>query len=165
MHALIAILGLAAAQTAARLPDMARQVRAERARLEASGPVFNNENVALRAAVVSTGRAPAPGAPAARPAPGGRDEPQWRALFAEARATIAHAEDRARLREQEIAALNYRLLTESGLYNREGRLGVEIREKRTELDAALEDADAARRALRDLAEELRRAGGPAGWAR
>ena len=59
----------------------------------------------------------------------------------------------------------HRLLQLSSFYNREYRLGPELTAAQNELEAAKKDAEQANKKVSDLEDELRRSGGPAGWAR
>jgi hypothetical protein len=150
------------------LPELARQIRAERSQVAPAVRVFTNENIGQARAVLSSDTGSGPAAdttPAGEPSSGGRNEDQWRGLFDEARTSITRAETRVRLTEQELQTLNRRLLTESGLYNREVQLLPQITEKEAELEAARESVVSANEALANLGEELRRSGGPAGWSR
>jgi hypothetical protein len=57
------------------------------------------------------------------------------------------------------------LLTRSDIYNREGVIGPQITAKKMELGAAETEAEQARKNVAQLEDDLRRAGGPPGWAR
>ena len=165
--------------TAQSLPEIARQIRAQRTQSR-TGPVFTNENIAQAGATLAnaaTARTPAavtdssatsdaPGTePEAEESVGGRTQQGWRDAFADARAEIARSESLAQLQGQELDALNLRLLTESSLFNREGQLTPLIAEKQAEIEATDQRIVDANQALTDLTAELRRAGGPPGWAR
>lgn len=172
---LLALAGVVSPQSqTGTLPEIARQIRAERGSVEPTGRVFTNENIRSVGAVLSgssatgivsaTTAAPAAAAEGG-PTAGGRSEAEWREMFQEARASVTRAEERATLTEQELQSLNRRLLTETGLYNRERQLLPQITQKQGELDTARENVVAAGGALEELREELRRAGGPPGWGR
>jgi hypothetical protein len=172
----------AQAQTVEELPEIARRLRAAR-RPATPGTVriFTNDTLngsdgrlnAGARGIASDATADGAGANNANsltnesegPTAGGMIESEWRARFANAREEITRAQDRASLAEQDLQNLNRRLLTETSLFNREGQLLPQI----TEQEGVLEDARArvaeARQALEDLTTELRRAGGPPGWAR
>jgi len=159
------------------LPELARQIRAERSELR-TGPVFTNENIGQLGAVLANGSTTPDLANQAQQlepvdveaadtevAFGGRTEQGWREAFEEARAEIGRSENLSELTRQELEDLNMRLLTESSLFNREGQLMPLITEKREGLEAAQQRIVDANQALDDLSAELRSAGGPAGWAR
>lgn len=165
------LLGLFCLESHAQsLPELARQERERRLEVR-PGRVFTNENI--RAPQVGGTAVPfAPRETVAEPeqASGsmdatGRTEQQWRDLFGEARGELSRAEQRLTLAQQELNDLNYRLLTESSLYNREYQLQPEINAKREELDQAEVYREQAAQALRQLQQELRRAGAPPGWGR
>jgi hypothetical protein len=158
------------------LPEVARQVRSERGAPDPTIRVFTNESIArTRGVVPDGGNRPAQRTSMAEPegaAPGpdqetvgGLTEAEWRRRFADARQEITRAENRAALAEQQLQALNRRLLTDSSLYNREGQLRPQIAEQSGQLETARENLEAANRAVAELRDALRRAGGPAGWAR
>ena len=115
------------------LPEIARRIRSAQIGTETQRPVFTNENIGQAQAALSIVRAsnppetPTPAAESAQAetaatAAPARTEDEWRAAFAAARAAITGAEEGAQLTEQELQTLNFRLLTESGLFNREGQL-------------------------------------------
>lgn len=169
--------GLALPQAEVRsLPEIARAMRAAASRTETPGPVFTNDNIGGVRAVLSIVQAsnpPATPTPATEPAGAdsatsealARGEEEWRAAFAAARADIVRAEERAQLTEQELQTLNRRLLTESGLYNREGQLLPLITAKTAELETGRDNIVSANAALAELTEEFRRSGAPRGWSR
>ena len=175
---LLVIASIAIDAGAQSLPEIARQER-ERQGRTVSTRVFTNETLpGLRGG--STSRSPEPagaasGEPTAEPVEqpatdagptaGGSTEEQWRKMFADARAEIVRSDDRVQLLEPELTDLNHQLLNRADLYNREYTLGPQIQAKEEELVAARQRADDARRAVTDLGQELRRAGGPAGWGR
>jgi hypothetical protein len=177
---------LPAAATAQSVPELeelariARSFQQSRTAAPRATRVFTNENIRLvgsplaaaSGTIAPTGTLPPADVPEPRPgvngeAPvvGGRTEVLWRQAFAEAREEIGRAEDRLELAEQELQALDRRLLTESSLYNREGQLGPIIVAKREEIAAAEGRVQEANAALEALRTELRTAGGPPGWAR
>jgi hypothetical protein len=104
------LFGLFSLDSAAQsLPDIARQVRAQRSESR-TGPIFTNENIAQAGANLATGSAALiQEAPAASSAPtdapetestseatvGGRTEQDWRDAFSAARAEITRSENLA----------------------------------------------------------------------
>ena len=118
----------------------------------------------------STTTAPAPAAAAAAKPTGptdnkGRDEKYWREAFQKARDEAKRAEDQAAVLELNLKQLNTQLLQNSEIYNRENRLGVQINDTQKELDNARKNAEAGKKRIADLEEELRRSNGLPGWAR
>jgi methylphosphotriester-DNA--protein-cysteine methyltransferase len=95
----------------------------------------------------------------------GRDEKYWRTEFQKARDALKKAEDSAQLLDLKIKELNTQLLRQSDMYNREYRLGPEIAATQQQLDDAHKQVEEANKRISDLQDELRRSGGPAGWAR
>ena len=95
----------------------------------------------------------------------GRDEKYWRAEFQKARNDAKAAEDKVQVLDLKIKDLNTQLLRQRNVYNRENRLGPEIADTQKQLDEARKQADEAKKKITDLEDELRRSGGPPGWAR
>jgi len=95
----------------------------------------------------------------------GRDEKFWRAAFQQARDDAKRAGQRVELLDLKIKDLNKQMLQLSSFYNREYRMGPELTAAQNELEAAKKDAEQANKKVSDLEDELRRSGGPAGWAR
>jgi DNA gyrase/topoisomerase IV subunit A len=95
----------------------------------------------------------------------GRDEKYWRTTFQNARDDLKRAEARAEILDLRVKGLNTQLLQRTDIYNRENRLGPEITSTQKELEDARKEAEQAKKKLTDLEDELRRSGGPAGWAR
>ncbi len=165
------VAGLLSAEAGAQsLPDVARSER-ERRREVTPGRVFTNETLATLGSISIIGaRAVAGATPAQADADDEEDtevrgEAQWRQLFSEARAEVVRAGERLQLNQQEVVDLNQRLLTESGLFNREGLLLPEIQAKEEEIVEGQARVAAADQAISDLQQDLRRAGAPAGWGR
>jgi hypothetical protein len=95
----------------------------------------------------------------------GNNEKYWRKQFDEARADLKRAEDKVQVLNEKIKGLNTAILNRSDIYNRENVLGAEVTKNQKELEDAQKDVEKARQKISDLEDELRKAGGPAGWAR
>jgi predicted RNase H-like nuclease (RuvC/YqgF family) len=95
----------------------------------------------------------------------GRDEKYWRGAFQKAREDAKRADSRVEVLDLKVKELNTKLLRQSDIYNREYRLGTEITSVQKELDDARKEAEQAGKKITDLEDELRKSGGPAGWAR
>ena len=177
------LLAFAVDSAAQTLADVARKERYRQSRVE-SKTVFINAPGKKPAEVEGREQTapsqPEPGVttPAAQPpAPGtpgkpsgttdklGRDETFWRGEFAKARAELTRAEQRASLAQLKINDLNSQLLMNSAMFNRENRLGPELTESKKQLETAQAEVAAAKQKIVNLEEELRRSGGPPGWAR
>ena len=155
--------------SAQTLADVARQERERQQRLHSTVVVTNGTTITTTASTSSTVAAPAT-PPAGEKPTGpvgnkGRDEKYWRTQFQKARADMKASEDKAQLLDLKIKDLNTQLLRQSDVYNRENRLGPEITEAQKQLDAALKEVDQAKKKITDLDDDLRRSGGPPGWAR
>jgi hypothetical protein len=107
--------------------------------------------------------------PAAPPAgivdKNGHDEKFWRAAFQKARDDAQRTAARVELLDLKIKQLNTQLLQDSTIYNRENVIGAELTTAQKDLEQARKEAELAKKKISDLEDELRRAGGPAGWAR
>ena len=154
------------------LADAARQERERQRRLHSSVVVVNGATTTTAASTSSTAAtaaAPATTKPGGPVDNKGHDEKYWRTQFDNARAALKKAQDNAQLLDLKIKDLNTQLLrgerAPSEMYNREYRLGPEITEAQKQLDDARKQADDAKKKISDLEDELRRSGGPAGWAR
>jgi hypothetical protein len=95
----------------------------------------------------------------------GNDEKYWRKLFDKARTDLKQAEDQVQLLNNKANNLTTAILTRSDIYNRENVLGAEASKNQKELEDAQKKVDDAKQKIADLEEDLRKAGGPAGWAR
>jgi len=95
----------------------------------------------------------------------GHDEKYWRELFQKAREAQKRADDRAQLLDLQLKDYNTKLLTRTDMYDRENRLAPAITDAQRQLDEARKESQDAKQRLSDLEDELRKAGGPAGWAR
>ncbi len=157
------------------LADAARQER-ERRRNLPDAPVITNQTIRdLTAPPISDLVAKSPDKPevkpdqkaADKPATGAapHDEAWWHDTFRTAREDLKRAEEHVAVAQLELNKLNTEFLTRSDIYDREQQLGPKVNAKRSELAIAQSDVDRAREKLAQLEEDLRRAGGPPGWAR
>jgi hypothetical protein len=105
----------------------------------------------------------APEVPAAAAGPGGHDEKWWRGQFEKVREEIQRLETQIPLLESNLNTANREFLTRS--YDPDGRGKKAIDDAKAKLDDAKSGLAAGEERLTQLEEELRRAGGPAGWAR
>ena len=158
--------------SAQKLADVARRERERQKQLHSAVVVAGGATTSTAAATSSTSATitPAPGASAKLQTSGpvdnkGHDEKYWRQQFDKARAVLKQADDKVQLLDLKVKNLNTQLLRQSDIYNREYRLGPEIAETQSQLDAARRESDEARKKISDLEDELRRSGGPPGWAR
>lgn len=158
--------------SAQTLADIARRERERQKQLHSTVVVASGATTTTAASTSSTTAVTTPPAAASRtaaptgPVDGkGHDEKYWRQQFDKARDVAKKADDKVQLLDLKVKDLNTQLLRQSDIYNREYRLGPEIAETQKQLDDARKEADDARKKLADLEDELRRSGGPPGWAR
>jgi chromosome segregation ATPase len=95
----------------------------------------------------------------------GRDEKYWRAAFQKARDDAKRAETKVEVLDLRVKDLNTQLLRQSDIYNKENRVGADITAAQKELEDARKETEQAKKKVTDLEDELRKSGGPAGWAR
>jgi chromosome segregation ATPase len=172
MRAIIHSLLLAAFAldcSAQTLADVARQERERQKRLHSVVVVSNGLTTTTTASTSSTATTTATPAETAKPTGPtdnkGHDEKYWRAQFQKARDDAKAADNKVQVLELKVKDLNTQLLRQSDIYNREYRLGPEIADAQKQLDDARREADQAKKKITDLEDDLRRSGGPPGWAR
>ena len=165
---LFLMLGLFAADCLAQsVADIARQER-ERQRSAKSRVVATSYGTT---GSLSTDTKPAPAASTATEKPSGptanngKDEKFWRTAFQNARDNAKRAAARVEILDLKVKQLNTDMLQYSSFYNREYRLGPEIAATQKELEDARKESELANKKIIDLEDELRKSGGPAGWAR
>lgn len=154
------------------IADIAKRER-ERQKAARSKVVITSNGTVPAASEKPPASAPATTQAATQPAPKpfevtdnkGHDEKYWRGLFQKARDEAKRAQERVVLMDLRVKDLNTQLLRQSDVYNRENRIGPEITAAQKELEDARKQADAAQQKITDLEDELRKSGGPAGWAR
>jgi len=164
---ILLVLGFAVDCSAQTLADVARRERNRQKQLHSVVVIANGVTTTTAASTSTTTAAPTPPAPAV---PGvtdrqGHDEKYWRAKFQKARDDVKAAEEKVQILDLKVKDLNTQLLRQSDIYNREYRLGPEITNTQKQLDEARASVDQAKQKLSDLEDDLRRAGGPPGWAR
>jgi hypothetical protein len=151
------------------IADLARK---ERARREGApkAVVITNQDLKKSAGESSPSAVPAPAAvaaaapePAASSGPGGHDEKWWRGQFENVRTELQRLEAQLPLLESDFNTANREFLTRA--YDPDGRGKRAIDDTKARLDEAKSQIAKGRERLAQLEEELRRAGGPAGWAR
>jgi chromosome segregation ATPase len=146
------------------LADAARKER-ERQKEAHSKVNITATGVATTTTATSSGTAAVAGNPFEPKDNYGHNEKYWRERFDKARAELKSAEDQVQLLDTKVKGMNTQLLTRSDIYNRENTLGPEITAAQKQLDDANAKVDQTKQKISDLEEELRKAGGPAGWAR
>lgn len=173
MKILLTYFALAATLQAQGLADLARKERARQSNVE-STRTLNNESVTAGPLTPSPAKAQTPATPAAAPAEAkpagptdsqGRNEKYWRDAFTQARGDLSRAQAEAKAAEIRLNQANKDYLQRSDIFNKEQQIGDEIKAADTELKAARTRITAAEGKIASLEDELRRSGGPAGWAR
>ena len=95
----------------------------------------------------------------------GRDEQFWRTAFQNAREDLKRAQQKVELVDLRQKELTKQLLQQSDIYNRENRISAETTAAQKAMEDARKELDQANKRIADLEEELRKSGGPPGWAR
>jgi hypothetical protein len=170
------VMTLACNASAQSIADLARQERDRKKAI--ANKTYTNADVAPAAVTGTTAVTTAGTASTSTTAPDTvtakstgptdikvRDEKYWLEQFATAREELKNAEAQIRILEARIGISNLQMAGQSDLYDREGRLQADIAATNTQIAAAREEANKARQKIAALEEELRRSGGPAGWAR
>jgi len=170
------LLGAGVVQARAQsLADAARQER-ERQKTVHSAIVISNETLKKEGITAETtaetsGTATTPSkTEAAKKDEGptdneGHNEKYWREKFAAARQDLKRAQDAATLLQLQLNNLNTEFLRQGDMYNKENRLGPQITDTQKQLDDAQKQVKASEQKISDLEDDLRKAGGPPGWAR
>jgi hypothetical protein len=156
------------------IADLARQERARRKPGESKAVLTNNSQTVPKGSepgnVTVSKPAPAPAAGTATAATGevkdnkGRDEKYWRSTFEKARQNLKRAEEQLTVLDLRMNDLQGSLYRE-GVYAREQEIRQQIAETEKAQTIARDDVAAAQKNISDLEDELRRSGGPMGWAR
>jgi len=153
------------------IADVARRERARQKAYE-SKAVFAAVGASVTTAAVSSGvtvTAKATTSSTVDTAAGvtdnkGRSEKYWRDTFAKARTDLKRAEDKLKVLDLRMNDLSAELLRQ-GVYTREVEVRKEIAETQTAQEQARGEVSALQQRISDLEDELRRSGGPPGWAR
>jgi hypothetical protein len=156
------------------IADLARRERARRQGVP-KAVVITNQDLKAAASAPTTEEKPAaesgasvtpvatPEVPPTPSGPGGHDEKWWRGQFEKVRADIQRLETQLPLLESNFNLANREFLERS--YDPDGRGKRAIDEAKARTDTAKSEIAKGRDKLTQLEEELRRAGGPAGWTR
>ena len=158
------------AQTVA---DLARKEKARQQSNTTKTLVITNDNLkssppespgdAKPAAVTPPTTLVIPDPSAGTTTPGGRDEKWWRDQFGKTREEIQRLEKEIPVLENNVKTANFEFLTRS--YDPDGRGRKAIDAANLALEQAKGDLGKSQQRLAQLEEDLRRGGGPAGWAR
>jgi hypothetical protein len=174
------------------LGDAARKARAQKKDPGKPAKVFTNEDVgSLKGTISVIGNEPAPGTGAfktaeknddKKPANGAdakatngadlkdakkeqpKDEPYWRAKFAAARKTLAEDTKELDILQREFNLKQEQYSQDPNWAMREQNSRADINKTQSEIETKKQDIEKDKQALSDLEDELRKAGGNAGWA-
>jgi hypothetical protein len=176
IHLVLAILivsFIASTAAAQGIAELARQERARRKPGESKAVLTNNSQtvpkgsepgsvtVSKAAPAVPTGTTTATGEVRDNK---GRNEQYWRSTFEKARQNLKRAEEQLTVLDLRMNDLQGSLYRE-GVYSRELEIRQQIAETEKAQTIAHDDVAAAQKNISDLEDELRRSGGPPGWAR
>ena len=156
------------------IADLARKER-ERRQGAPKAVVITNADIKPSASITKADEKPAddattptpatvaPAPPAVEAGPGGHDEKWWRGQFEKVRSEIQRTETQIPLLESNLNTANREFLTRS--YDPDGRGKRAIDEAKAAVDEARSGLARNQARLSQLEDDLRKAGGPAGWAR
>ena len=174
------------------LGDAARKARAQKKDPSKPAKVFTNEDVGSlkgtisvigneptrgtgtdKAAEKNDDKKPASGADA-KPTNGAdvkdakkeqaKDEPYWRAKFAAARKTLAEDTKELDILQREFNLKQEQYSQDPNWAMHEQNSRADINKTQSEIETKKQDIDKDKQAISDLEDELRKAGGDAGWA-
>jgi chromosome segregation ATPase len=169
------------------LGDAARKARAQKKDPSKPAKVFTNEDVgSLKGTISVIGNEPARGTGTdkaaeknddKKPANGAdakptdvakkeqaKDEPYWRAKFAAARKTLAEDTKELDILQREFNLKQEQYSQDPNWAMHEQNSRADINKTQSEIDTKKQDIDKDKQAISDLEDELRKAGGDAGWA-
>lgn len=162
-----------ASQEAPSLGDAARKAR-EQGKGRQPAKVFSNEDIAdLKGTVSVVGVQPvapsAPGTtqPTAAPAPKAevKDETYWRAQFAAARKQLASDTKELDILQREYNLKEQQFYSNPNVALREQNSRADLNKTRDDINAKKADVEKSQQAITALEDQLRQAGGDAGWSR
>ncbi|MBI1749861.1 MAG: hypothetical protein HY234_08825 [Acidobacteria bacterium] len=167
-------VALAAQQQEPNLVEAARKAREAKKSAPKAKLVFTNDNIPTTPDATTTApdtaAAPADASSKASAAASGEekkglDGADWRKRFSEARGKLASAEKELDILQRELNLNQQQYYSDPNKAMREQYTRGEINKGRANIDAKKQEVEQLRRALADLEDELRRAGGPPSWAR
>ncbi len=163
------------------LGDAARKARAQKKDSAKPGKVFTNDDMGgLKGTISVVGNGPGPQASAdntadktqgKKPANGddgkkdaSKDEASWRAKFAAARKTLADDSKELDILQREFNLKQQQYYTDPTAALKEQNSREDLNKTQSQIDAKKQTVEKDKQALADLEDELRKAGGNAGWA-
>lgn len=178
--------GTASGSSSGSLGDAARKARAQKKDSSKPAKVFTNEDMgSLRGTISVIGNEPAPASATDKagektddakktddkktPAADAKkelakDEPYWRARFAAARKALAGDTKELDILQRELNLKQEQYSQDPNWAMHQQNSREDINKTRDEIDAKKQDVEKDKQALSDLEDELRKAGGDAGWA-
>jgi hypothetical protein len=163
--------------TAAQQPDIveaARRAREQKKTAPKAKVLWTNDNIPRTGGNISTTTGSALTVPAGTAAAGAAavaekeeklDEADWRKKFADLRQQIAAAEKELDLLKRERNLNEVQFYSDPNKALREQYARTELNEQKVKIDAKTQEIAQLKQKLADLEDELRRKGGPPGWAR
>jgi chromosome segregation ATPase len=178
-----AVLVQAQGTTGAQAPSLgesARRIREEQGKSRPPAKVITNEDIgnlkgsisvvgtAATAPAAETDKAPAAGASEAATksaAPEVKDEAYWRKRFAEARKVLADDQKELDILQREFNLKQEQFYQDPNAAMREQYTRGDLNKTQDTINTKKADVQKDQDAIRSLEDELRKAGGDAGWAR
>lgn len=171
----LAAVGLSGMQ-AQSLGDAARRIRAQKASAPKAKAdrVYDNANLPRNTSISVIGGTEPSAAPKGGPASvagataaatdSAEDEKTWKAKFAKLRSDLAAEERRLDVLQRELNLAQIQAYSDPNQANREAFSRNELNTRTAEIDQQKGVVEAAKKAVADLEEELRKKGLPSGWA-
>jgi chromosome segregation ATPase len=174
---LLAVPAAAQEQKEDSVAEAARKAREKKKQVPKATKVFTNDNMPASSGSVSvigavTAPTPEGGEKTAKTSAAGdaekegpSEEVTWRRRFAEIRTKIRQAEKEIDILQREFNLVQQQYYSDPNQALREQLERKEIGERRKKIEDKQAEIKQLQQQLVDLEEELRKAGGPAGWAR
>jgi hypothetical protein len=161
--------GSIAAEQEDSLAAAARRAREERKHEAKPAKVFTNDNIPAGGGGVSTVGSESSGAPTAddktKATGAAQGEKYWREKFAALNKKLQQDQDELAVMQRELGQLNLQDYSDPVKAMQQGYSRSDIDQKTAAIAAKQKDIEADKQAIADTQEQMRQAGGDAGWAR
>lgn len=149
------------------LAAASRKAKAQLKEAPKSTKVFTNDNLPAAGGISTVGGAPSSESSSdakSAKAASGNDEKSWRARFAQLRTKLQQDQDALAIQQRELGDLSVQYYSDPNEALRQGYTRGDINQKTADIDAKKKEVETDQQAISDAEEELRKSGGPSGWA-
>jgi len=149
------------------LAAASRKAKAKLKETPKSSKVFTNDNLPAAGGISTVGGAPSSEASSdttSAKATSGSDEKAWRDRFAQLRHKLEQDQDALAIQQRELGDLDVQHYNDPNEALRQGYTRSDINQKTADIDAKKKEIEADQQAISDAEDELRKSGGPSGWA-